>query len=142
MRTGGLLAATSLTVLVLAAPASAAPPKDFTVIGKTVDNEVNEDNVRFDEKIYESVKGPKVGKARFRCEFDGRDSSCTAQFRLRDGSILAKGRLGEVKARVPGENQASTIAIRGGTGRYRNAKGKLIFNAITRRLTQERFNFR
>jgi hypothetical protein len=141
MRAGTISASVATAALLLAGQAHAAQPKDFTVLGKTVKKNVNGKVIVFDEKLYEGLDAPKVGESRFRCEFRGRTHKCVARFRLRNGSILARGKIGETRARVPGESRASTLPIRDGTRRYRNATGKLVFNAITRRLSQERFNF-
>lgn len=125
-----------------AAPAPAAAPKDFTVIGKTTRVDVDGEVVTFNETLFDGVRGKRVGRARYRCRFSRRSSSCSsARFSFVDGRILARGRIGEAKVRVPGENEASTLPVVDGTGAYKDATGKLIFNAITRRLSQERFNF-
>lgn len=141
MRAGTIFASVATAAVVLAGPAAAAQPKDFTVIGKTVKKNVNGKVIVFDEKLYEGLDGPKVGESRFRCEFRGRKHTCVARFKLRHGTISLRGKIGDARARVPGENEASTLPIRDGTRRYRNATGTLKFNAITRRLSQERFNF-
>jgi len=152
MRHCGRLAAALAAVIVCSGPwseasAAQAPvpapvPKDFTVIGKTTRVDVDGEVVTFNETLFDGVRGKRVGRARYRCRFSRRSSSCSsARFSFDDGKILARGRIGEAKVRVPGENKASTLPIVDGTGAYKDVTGKLIFNGITRRLTQERFNF-
>ena len=134
MRAGTILASFAVAAALLAGPAQAAQPRDFTVLGKTVSKNVNGKVIVFAEKLYEGLDGPKVGDSRFSCEFRGRTHKCVARFRLRTGSILVRGRIGKTQ-------RASTLPIRDGTRRYRNATGTLVFNSISRRLSKERFNF-
>ena len=141
MRAGGLAILAALA-LAIPSPAVADQPKDFTVIGKTVKSEIKGDRAAFKERLYDGIKGPRNGVARYRCHRTGKTSRCHARFDLRDGTVRAGGKVGEVRLRVPGENKASTLRIRGGTGRYRDARGTLLLNGIAKRLSQLRFDFR
>lgn len=127
--------------LFMPAVARADPIKDFTVTAKTVKADTSDKKANFVENLYDGLKGPKVGSNRLRCKRLGKNATCTGRATFDDGTVRIKGTIGTTRARVPGENEASTLPIVDGTGAYQDAKGTFIFNAIARKLSQERFDF-
>ena len=127
----------------MAAPAAAATPKDFTVFAKTTRSEEVKGGVWvFEETLRDGLRGERVGRSKYRCRRVAGESRCRARFRFSDGMIVGRGRVGETTARVRGESKASTLPLVDGTGRYAGARGKLIFNAVTKRRSELRFNFK